>query len=182
MVLSVLINILPLPNLTLSTYITFFVMFLAYAFYYDRKYHALWYIASLPVKKSHIVLARYLFILTGCSLFIIVERLIFRPVSSITFLFIFTGMYIAIAASIPVYYLFQSIWNSIIAHVIILILGSFAFAFIFVSPYDFFDPLLYFIFDLIELQPVITLLLISASVLYGSYLLSTFIFSKKDIA
>lgn len=182
LLLSVLINILPLPNLPLSTYITSFVIFLAFTFYYDRKYHALWYIASLPIKKRHIVLARYLFILTGCTLFIIVERLIFRPVSMITFLFIFTGMCIAIAASIPVYYLFQSIWKSIIAHCVLLVIGSFAFAFIFISPYEIFDPFLFFIFDLVDLQPVITLLLISASVLYGSYILSAYIFLRKDIA
>ncbi|MEI3613863.1 ABC-2 transporter permease [Pseudogracilibacillus sp. SO30301A] len=178
---SFLINILPLPILPLSTYILFFVMFIAYTFYYDHKDHVIWYIVSLPVKKNHIVLARYLFILTGCTLFIIVERLIFRPVSLITFLFIFTGMCIAIAASIPIYYLLQSIWNSVVAHAILIVFGALAFAFIFISPYEIFDPFLFFIFDMIDLQPVITLLLISASVLYGSYLLSSFIFLKKDI-
>jgi|SRR5690625_2386120 len=172
-----------LPGLSLAPYTTMFILFFVNSFYNDKKSRVNQFLISLPVKRNHLVAARYLFFLFACTLILFLDQIVFqvKSVSGITFLFMFTLLSMTVAASIPVYYLFDSIWQSGLVHFIILFVGSFAFFFVTVSPYDMFDQLILFALNVISIQPVIVLLLVSAFCLYGSYLLSSFIFSRKDI-
>lgn len=180
-------NLLKLPNIPMSTYTILFMLLFAYTFYYERINHVNRTIISLPIKRNHSVLGRYISLFMICSFYLLyiwlLDSMFFHSIilNGYLVLFIFTVLSITIAVSIPIYYFFQSIWVSIFVQFTVLFVGSLSFIFMMINPFIHFDPFISFVLDIIFIAPITVSMIISFLFLYVSYLLSCWIFAKKDL-
>lgn len=177
--LLLIVHIFPLPKIPLITYFNFFIILCAYVFYFDRKNKVNRTIISLPLSKHIIVLARYVFLFLVFTLFFLYVWLLNQQLPGSIVLIIFTAICLAIAISLPIYYLVNSFLLAAIIQ--FLLLSASSLVFLFGATYELFDPIYLFFFGLIDIQPVATLLLLSFISLCISYVISCFIFAKKDI-
>ncbi|RDW15594.1 ABC-2 transporter permease [Oceanobacillus chungangensis] len=173
-------------------YIGFMFGFIFYAFYYDGKNHANRFIKSLPIKLRHVVLARHLFQL-GLSIIVliylsIIDALVhhylpyfsYQPISWITVLILFALTSFISAVSYPIYYYFQSFTTAVAVQIgsltILASLTGIALNLFHVQ----LEPFIFFILDLIEFQPTLIIILFSIGCLFLSYLLSSWIYARKE--
>ncbi|WP_058949212.1 ABC-2 transporter permease [Oceanobacillus picturae] len=175
-------------------YLYFGIMmgFLFNLFYYDHRNNVNRFIGSLPVKLQHVVLSRYVLLLVVVVGFLLYTWLVdslahnglpyieSKTMSSIEITILFTLISIAISISIPIYYFVKSITTALAIQGGLLIFGTFTFAILTGNELiTFHDSLLLWFFDLIEIQPIVMLIIISLVFLYLSYLLSARIYIKK---
>lgn len=120
----------------LFTYFMIFFSMFAMTFYSDEKNAVNRTIVSLPIKKCEIILARYLFFSIISTIYIIylwgIDHTIFnqfKTPASTTFtgeivLVTFAGTFVAIAVSLPIYYIIEKFWISALIQFIVLFFGS----------------------------------------------------------
>ncbi len=171
-----------------NIYFFSFVLMMLYAllFYFDHSSNVMRTIVSLPIKKRCIIMCRYISLYTiGLVVltfsFIVDYSLEHQMFHFINVYFALCALTIYIAISTPVYYLFKRLWISIAAHYLLIIFSSLCFAFLFVDPFDWFTPFLNLAFTILDFQPIVVSLLFLITLMYGSYRVSYFLFSKKDI-
>lgn len=184
----------------LFMYLTIIVGAIFTVFYYDDYNHVYRALISMPIKRSQIVFARYLFLFTTTIIFLlyiwlidmfvhnpfsilksIVPTVSYQPISAITILLTFLFISIVVAISTPIFYYFQSFMKSLIAHGVLLVIGVMTIT-IFGKYLDLIPkPYVRLALYIIAYQPLLFVIGFSIICLYISYLLSTFIFSKRDV-
>lgn len=179
--LLLIVYLLQLPNIPSGTYLFLFMYFIAISFYSDQLTHINRILISTPIKRNYIVLARYLFIFLNYTVFYIVDFTLFHQESMTLFLLKYTALCLMISISLPIYYLFHSIWIRVVVHFAVLALSTFVFILLLINPKNMFDFLIFVTLEFIDFQQVLALFTFSGIFLYVSYILSCFIFSKKDI-
>jgi len=204
--LYVLIIILALPLIywaqisPLFAYLGVIVGFIFNVFYYDNHNHVSRSIVSMPINKKQIVLGRYTFLFFVSILFLIyiwfIDMLVhyfapslsgllpiipYKPISITSVLLVFAGIMLLISISIPIFYICQSFIKALIIQGALLFIGPLAFAalgyFLDKIPEAFINGIV----DFIELQPILIAITFSVVCLLVSYVISTWIFSRKDI-
>ncbi|MFS0674077.1 ABC-2 transporter permease [Ornithinibacillus sp. 179-J 7C1 HS] len=179
----------------LDIFMTIIIGYLILLFYYDYHNQVYKFIGSLPVKRTQIVLARYLFLillLIGAFTYIgIIDYFVlhhlnflgdFRNQTINDVLKNFTITAILIAIYTPIFYLVKNFIYGITVFMIVHFLLVFTYNMILFN--DFItidDKLLSTLFTIINIQPVAILLIISAVSLFISFLISVRISYKKDI-
>ncbi len=171
-----------------NMYFFSFVLMMLYAliFHFDNSSKIMRIIVSLPIKKRHIIISRYISLYTIGLIFlsfafVVDYSLDQQAVHLINVYLAVCTFTIYIAISTPVYYFFKRLWVSIAVHYFLIIFSSLAFAFLFVDPFDWFTPFLNVAFTILDFQPVVVSLLCLILLMYGSYRVSYFLFSRKDV-
>ena len=171
-----------------NLYFLSFVLMMLYAllFYLDDRSKVMRTIVSLPIKKRHIIMSRYVSLYTIGLILLLFTFYFDYLIDQQAFHFIkvyvaVCALTIYIAISTPIYYLFNQIWVRIVVHYVLLIFSAFAFAFLFADPFDWFTPLLTVVFMLLDLQPLLMSALFLMVIMYGSYRMCDFIFNRKDV-
>lgn len=146
------------------------------------------FLISLPVKKRHIVLSHYVFIVIVCSglllchLLVNLTSLLNSEMALLPFLILFSFCLMIgyIAFMLPLFYYFKSIWIAFFLQLVCMIMaaGLFGIWMGFDLFHNFTGKLLNFIF----MEPFSVLPVLSGVVLFLSYILSCWIFSRKDFA
>ncbi len=168
-------------------YINFLLMMLyAFIFLMDDKCKVMRTIVSLPIKKRHIILSRYISLFSiGVIIlaFAFIADYIVDPTSvhMINLYIAIGGLAIYVAISTPVYYLFTKVWLSIVLHYLLIMLGAFGFAILFIDPLDWFAPFIEVALSLLDSQPFMVSFISLTLFLYVSYRITLFGFQKKDI-
>lgn len=167
-------------------------------FYYDGHNHVSRYIVSLPVSRNHIVLGRYTFLLIVAVTFLLylwmIDMLVhyffpminnwiffatsFQPITPAVIIFTFIPIIIVVAVSVPIYYFFQSFIKSLLAQGALLFIGVLCMA-IFGKYIP--ESIIIIIIDMINIQPVLIMFILSIICLSISFKLSATIFTKRDI-
>ncbi|OZU88173.1 hypothetical protein CIL03_13710 [Virgibacillus indicus] len=168
--------------------------FLFNAFYYDSKNHVNRLTASLPFRKKHVVLGKYVFFLIISAGFLLYLWLVdsiahyglpyleSQPLHWFLVLLIFASIAIMLSISIPIYYLIQSYMKAFFVQIVFLFSIAFGIVIIIANPFiQVNDSIIRFILDIIALQPVLIVVGFSFISLYLSYRLSTWIYIRKDI-
>lgn len=175
-----------LPTPSVYVFSLIFIFLIASAFHLEKlnKANRTW--VSLPIKRSHFVLGRYIFIFATCTLYLLylwfINSLFSKDQMSVLLILLaFIVIVIAIAFSLPVYYAFQSVWKSIIVHYLLLMIGSLAFVFTFADPFNWFEPFILLVLNVIDFQPFVVVTVFLIVLTYFSYVLSCHLFKTKDI-
>ncbi|WP_170840817.1 ABC-2 transporter permease [Oceanobacillus limi] len=177
-----------------TTFVWIILGFIIFSFFCDDKNEVNRFLTSLPVKRRQIVFARYIYFLilsAGFSGYIgtidyfayqglpFLER---NPISFFGAFELFTITSLLLAVSIPIFYYFRNFNKAITAYFILLFIGAFSFGVAQGNPYlTFDDQLKQKIHQLIDVQPYLILTVLSLGSLFISYLLSTWLFTKRDI-
>src|SRR5690625_3933385 len=173
------------PNLFFLAYLLIFLF--ASLFYNESKSKVNRFFISLPVKRKHIVLGRYLFVIGFGHLFILFTWLIDivfplgERLSGEEFIIMIMMMNFIIAVSIPIYYAINEIWLAIIIQTIVLLVSTFIFVYIAADPYDIFNSFMEVLLYIVDLQPILFVITTSIVMLTISIFISQFIFLRKDI-
>jgi len=176
-------NLTPLSNGLLIAMIGYFsYLIFGFLFYFDYKNGVMRFIASLPVKKKAIVASRYLFVF-GAILFFLVYSwlldLLFKTaiLSPIFMLGSFIFILFITAVSFIIFYSFiRYFWASLTFQLAFLLFLAFL-----VSLIDIYIGL-DSIRQVAHVQPLIVLVLSACILLYVSYQLAKYIFTKTDIS
>lgn len=168
-------------------YINFlFMMLYAFIFLMDDKYKVMRTTVSLPIKKWHIIFSRYIslfsigLIILACAF--IVDYVVDPTSFHIIKLYVaIGGLAIYVAISTPVYYFFNKVWLSIVVHYLLIMLGAFGFAILFIDPLEWFAPFLEVVLAIFDAQPFIISIISLTLFLYASYLFTLFVFKRNDI-
>jgi len=173
------------PNGFLLSYLLIFLF--ASLFFNESKSKVNRFFISLPVKRKHIVLGRYLFVIGFGHLFILFTWLIDivfplgERLSGEEFIIMIMMMNFIIAVSIPIYYAINEIWLAIIIQTIVLLVSTFIFVYIAADPYDIFNSFMEVLLYIVDLQPILFVITTSIVMLTISIFISQFIFLRKDI-
>lgn len=173
----------------------FTLMYFAYgSFYVDHKFRMNRFVVSLPISKNAIVFARYTFVYT-CLLIVLAYQWLVdfmahlglpylsgAPIDSITFFLLMMGASIILALSLPIFYIFSSFTIAISVNITLFFLLAISFGILVSGTFLNVDRYILFIFDVIDIQPHVISSAVSLLALYLSYLLSVWIFKRKDIA
>lgn len=178
-------------NVIVYFYVIFFYIF--FTFNADHKNNVNRLLISLPINRKQVVAGRYLFsfisFLLLLSFHYIVDKLAhyglryleFEPLTGLKVVLIITFFSIGVSLSIPIYYFFKSFQIAVYVHIMFFFFGMIGIGIIIGNPYIDFVGMTKSIMNLIAIQPYVILLLFSAVCLYGSYRLSVWLFSRKDI-
>ncbi len=123
-VLLFIVYLLKLPNDFSTVYGFLFIYCIAIIFYLDRITQMNRFFISIPIKRNKLVMARYLFIFTNYTVFYVIDFFLIHPTNMTFFLLKYTALCILISISLPIYYLFRSIWIQVIAHFVVLALTT----------------------------------------------------------
>ncbi|MEN2768607.1 ABC-2 transporter permease [Ornithinibacillus xuwenensis] len=194
LILIVLIPLSYVMNVS-STGINIWVIlgFLPLLFYLDSQNNVNRFVASMPIKHMHIVLARYLILMmitTGALLFlwsidyVAHQGLPFlknHSFSGYDILQLVTLNALFLSVYIPVFYYFKNFTYAITFFLISFVILVYTFAVISGNPYLTFDePVIDFLVYLLYNQPII-LVVLSLTVLYVSFRISLRIFVRRDL-
>lgn len=170
-----------------NTYFYSFIFMIVYAFLFmqDRQANIMQTIISLPIKKSHIIISRYIslysasLIFLGINFFVdtVIEQHAFHLINVYLLLIAVT---IAIAVTTPIYYYFKSTWASVIVQYALILIGVFATVFVFADPFDWFAPFIIGLFNFIELQPLLVIGGFLIILMIVSIRVSTYLFKTRD--
>lgn len=180
-VLLFIVYLLKLPNDFSTVYGFLFIYCIAIIFYLDRITQMNRFFISIPIKRNKLVMARYLFIFTNYTVFYVIDFFLIHPTNMTFFLLKYTALCILISISLPIYYLFRSIWIQVIAHFVVLALTTFVFILLLINPKNMFDFFIFAALEFIDFQQTLALFTFSGIFLYVSYVVSCVIFAKKDI-
>src|SRR5690625_2646623 len=133
-----------------------------YAFYLDDKAQINQFLVILPINKKIIVLSKYVFMLIRCCILIVyyliidillhygVPYLESHPIDALSLVFILSGVMLALAISLPIYYYCKSFQIAFFVHLFILLFGAYFLIILTSNPYINFSKATFFLFALIE--------------------------------
>ncbi|AXI10113.1 hypothetical protein CV093_15700 [Oceanobacillus sp. 143] len=174
-------------------YIAMAFGFIFNAFYYDGKNHVNRFIKSLPIKPKHVVLGRYLLLFCISIILLIYLSIIdsiaqqhlpylsFQPLTWIILLGLFAITSIISAISYPIYYAIQSFTIAIGVIIGVIALTASVIGIVLNLFHAQLEQFIIFILNFIQFQPALIIILFSMGCLFLSYLLSSWIYARKDI-
>lgn len=186
----VITYVLNMPYLLTYLFVIFF--FHAFIFYLDHKANINRFLISLPVRKSNIVLTRYIFLII-CFIVILVGHVIIdqvahyglpyletSPVNGLTATWLMAMLIGSVAISLPIYYAVKSPNIAAFIQAMLLIGGTYSYVVIKDNPYiDLSKTFTYFL-KFIDIQPYLIPIAFSLVCIPLSYLLSVWLFEKRE--
>lgn len=171
-------NIYFMSFMTIATY--------AFIFLQDSQSKVIQTVVSLPVKKTSIVISRYISLFIFALIYLGINFLVDTVIEQHTFhliivYFILIALTLIIAITTPIYYLFRSVWISLIVQYGVTMVGVLSTVFFFADPFDWFAPFIISFFHFIELQPFVIISGFLLLIMALSVSLSLFLFKKKDL-